>query len=452
LSKVIAVADSDSYVKWAAAMLAALPAAWPTRLVIVATVKQPSEGQLASALAGSGIAPADVVVLDFAEAVAWVAGEAPDAVLVATIGPLADVVTEAIVDASVVRPVILSGLPGIGLPARRKALLYRSQVDLLVLHSKREIARFTSLADENGLEQRFGLTTLPFVARPFSPRVDRGGAIVFAAQAIVPLAPRDRVLVLSWLVQLAERRPDVEVVIKVRAVAGERQTHDESDSYVDLLERCFSGAPANLVVRGGAMRDQLAGASALVTISSTAALEAIALGLPVLALDEFGVSAELINEVFAGSGLFGSADDLVNSRFGWADPGWMDRNYFHAASDDTWIADLVALVKLRRSGALPHRPRVVRGAGGTLRRAWDRRQALGRSDRSGIGALALVVGTPARWAVLAGRRLVRRPLRTGDVRSAAGHGGPVRWGDAPAPQRGVDTAPGHPAGDRLHQR
>ena len=59
------------------------------------------------------------------------------------------------------------------------------------------------------------------------------------------------------------------------------------------------------------------------------------------------------------------------------------------------------------TGLLSSTPRVVRGSGGVLRRAWDRKRALGSSDHSPLGYVALIVGTPARIAVLALHAIVR---------------------------------------------
>ena len=412
--RAIAIADSDSYIKWGAALLSQLPTEWSTELVVVRTVKAPSSSQLATALSGSGIEPASVTFRDVADAVIHVASERPDVVLMATIGPLADILTEAVVASASPRPVIVSGLPGIGLPARRKALLYRSQADLVVLHSTREIRRFSAIALANGLTQQFALASLPFLG---SAGATTGGTdVIFAAQAIVPPLREQRVRLLGWLAELAHADATRRVVIKVRAVGTEQQTHAETDGYADLLASEFPHAPANLVVEGGPMAAHLAAASALVTISSTAALEAIAVGVPVLAIDEFGVTPELINEVFTGSGLLGSAEQLITGDFRLAEPDWLADNYFHEKSANTWIDALGALVLANRVGMLPARSRVIRGPGGSLRRAWDRKRALGSHDRSLIGYLALAVGTPARGLVLVLRDLHRvtadpRPVR-----------------------------------------
>ena len=211
---------------------------------------------------------------------------------------------------------------------------------------------------------------------------------------------------LDLLIETAGRNPGHRVVLKVRALSGESQTHAEANSYPDLLAG-RSAVPVNLVVASGPMSDALDSAAALVTVSSTAAIEAIGRGVPVLAVDEFGVSARLINLVFEGSGLFGGADDLVALRFAHPLPQWLDDNYFHDAGDSDWTRVLDELLAARAAGRLAPR-RSLRGrAGGVLRRAWERKRAFGDEDTSRAGALALAVGLPVRRAALTAQRLRR---------------------------------------------
>ena len=404
--RVVAVADSDSYVKWAAAMLGRMPADWQVSLVIVTTPKRPSREQLASALSGTVIDADEVVTLPFERAMTHVASERADVVLVATIGPLADLVTEAVLERSDRAPVIVSGVPGIALPARRKALIYRSQAQLIVLHSQREVRQFAAIAAHNGLPHEFALATLPFLGERAGAG-DPLGDVIFAAQAIVPPSRQQRVAMLRSLVSFACRYPHIRVVVKVRALAGEGQTHEERYDYAALLREEFPTVPLNLAIEAGPMAGHLRGASALVTVSSTAAIEAVAMGIPVLVIDDFGVSADLINEVFTGSGLLGGTIDLLARDFRVPEQAWLNDNYFHDESQNTWIGAIEAMVAKNRAGLLSSTPRVVRGSGGVLRRAWDRKRALGSSDHSPLGYVALIVGTPARIAVLALHAIVR---------------------------------------------
>ena len=137
--KVLAIADSDSYIKWGASVLERMPPQWDRSLVVIATPAAPSDGQLASALAGTGFAPEAVPVLLLADLADRMAVDKPDVVLLSVRGPVVRVLIRSIMQSVERRPVIVSGLPGISIPATRKALYYRAQVDYFLLHSRREI-------------------------------------------------------------------------------------------------------------------------------------------------------------------------------------------------------------------------------------------------------------------------------------------------------------------------
>jgi putative glycosyltransferase DUF6716 len=399
--KFIAIADSDSYLKWAAAFLGALPDGTERELILIETPVLPSAAQREAALAVGGVAPERLFSLPLADLLGALRRESPDAVLIALRGPVAAVLIRMIAELPD-RPVIVTGLPGISIPATRKALAFRRQADLFVLHSRREIREFTAMSRVYGWTHRFALATLPFVERRTGPA---GTDLVFAAQALVPPTLDDRARVLRMLIAAAREDPSRRVVIKVRGLAGDRQTHDEVVGYPELLTS-IADPPANLVVSTAAMSIALNTAQGLMTVSSTAAIEAIARGIPVIALDVFGIGPQLINPVFEGSGLFGGADAVVRREFRHPAPAWLDDNYFHPAEDDDVAPQLEALVAARRHGVLPARE-PARKAGGRLRLAWDRKRAFGESDRTVSGAVALAVGTPARATVIAARRVKR---------------------------------------------
>jgi Putative glycosyltransferase (DUF6716) len=105
------------------------------------------------------------------------------------------------------------------------------------------------------------------------------------------------------------------------------------------------------------MHDALRTARGLVTVSSTAALEAIAMDRPILIISDFGVSAEMINLVFERSGCVGTLDDLRSGRLFRPDPGWLEANYFHRAEENDWLDRLMQLLAVRAAGKLPVRLR-----------------------------------------------------------------------------------------------
>ncbi|WP_246649894.1 DUF6716 putative glycosyltransferase [Nonomuraea coxensis] len=340
----LAVADSDSYLKWAACLLDDLPAGSSADLVVVRTPIAPSPEQIAAAVSGGG-RPAPPVLS--ARSVRRLAVRTrPDVILVACTGPVVDVLVADVLDGLRPRPVFVSGLPGISVPATEKAWIYRSGCDLFVVHSEREAAEFGEIARRLGGGGAVGLARLPFLRAGAAPA--GGDRVVFATQAKVPRGREQRERILAALAELAGRRPDLDVVVKLRALEDERQTHRERHHYQRLWREM--GEPGRLRFAAGPMHEQLAHAAGFVTVSSTAALEAIAVGVPSLVLTDFGVSAEMINLVFEGSGLLGTLDDLAGGRFRAASPAWCTANYFHPAERDDWAALLAGLVSAGPGG------------------------------------------------------------------------------------------------------
>ncbi|MEU8272157.1 DUF6716 putative glycosyltransferase [Sphaerisporangium sp. NPDC049002] len=393
------MADSDSYLKWAAGLLDQLPAGWTSTLAVVRTPIVPSPGQIAAAVNGTRFDTEEPPAVVPARGLRRLAERIrPDVVLVSCTGPVVDVLVSEVFDGLSPRPVFVSGLPGISIPATEKAWLYRGGCDLFVVHSGREVEEFARIGRELGAEGEMALARLPYLdhalARPTSadrlvfpsttgrpgpaPLTARavpseagetgpseagetvaeegGRRVVFATQAKVPKRREEREGILLALARLAEARPDLDVVVKLRALPTERQTHNERYHY----ERLWRGLVETGAVRdggvrfaAGAMREHLSEAAAFVTVSSTAALEAIAGRVPLLVLSDFGVSAEMINLVFEDSGCLGTLEELTRGEFRQPAAAWRDANYFHDPAVSDWVVKLAVLVERARAGGLP---------------------------------------------------------------------------------------------------
>lgn len=430
MTRLLVVADSDSYAKWGAALASRVPDGWASELVVLRTPVEPSARQLRAALAGSVFAPESVRSLGLDELVRRIEASRPDVVLLSLRGPLVRVVAP-LLGGGERRPVLVSGMPGLTIPAEPKAIVYREQVDLIVLHSRREVREFTANAGALGVPMAFGLSTLPFLPEPRASQGADDAAppseLVFAAQAKVPAEREERVRMLAALADAARRRPERRVVVKVRARRGEAQTHAEAFDYAELLEdaevrRSIGGVPPNLVVEDGPMGEQLRRAGLLVTVSSTAVLEAIASGVSAVAVDDFGVGPKLINTVFEGSGLFGGVDDVAAWAGRLPDRAWLADNYFHGRDADDWTDGLAGLLERRAAGPFPLPVRRHNLSGGALRRAFERKRMLGEFDRSALGAVSVLVAIPARWVV---RRLRRTAALPREARTRASAGSPA---------------------------
>ena len=392
---VIAVAESDSYLKWAVSLLGTLPRSARVDVAIACSPIRPSDSQRAAALAGTAFAGRDLDVLSPGALLRRVTRERPDAVLIACAGPSAHAYSDAL-SRSPHRPVLLAGIPGIALPARRRAWAYRGAIDLLVLHSHREVAEYDAVRVHLAKSARIGLATIPFLAAhpelPLAGEADpldvaeeetraptgaRGNRVIFATQGKVPVEKENRLALLLALDRLAAARPDLRVVVKTRGQKGEFHTHYEPHHYEDLWTSLVTSRQVRdrdaLEFAGGSMAEQLETAAALVTVSSTAVLEAMARNIPVLLVDEFGVDDKLLNQVFEGSGCLGGLKALETADFRHPAPRWLLDNYFHSTAENTWIPMLEDLVAQAAAGGL--RPisaglDPARGAGRRRRDRW----------------------------------------------------------------------------------
>jgi hypothetical protein len=356
--RVLAIADTDSYLKWSAATLEALPDSWESTQLLVQNPVMPSAAQIRAA------STRPVEVLTNAALVRRIRTWCPDVVLLACTGPVVAALTAQRVFWGRGRPVLVTGLPGISVPATLPAVTSRAACDLFLLHSKREVAEFAEVGAQSAPRLTFGLASLPFL--PFrtsgTPTEDRlGPHLVFAAQAKVPVVRADREQILLALADAGS------AVVKLRAWSEEQQTHQETWSYPEVMDDLVAqrrvAADAVKFV-AGSMQDALRTSRGFVTVSSTAALEAMAMNRPTLIISDFGVSAEMINLVFEESGCLGTLDDLRSSRLCHANLQWLEANYFHASEENNWLELLTQLLAVRAAGQLPPRPRFK----GSLRR------------------------------------------------------------------------------------
>ena len=360
--RVLAIADTDSYLKWSAATLEALPSSWQSTQLIIENPVMPSMAQIQAA------SSRHVEVPTSAEVIRRIRLERPDVVLLACTGPVVAALTVRRVFWSRTRPVLVTGLPGISVPATSRAVTSRAACDLFLLHSKREVAEFSEIGGERAPRLIFALAPLPFLpARTPEAVADapRGPNLVFAAQAKVPVERTHREQILLALADAGS------AVVKLRAWSEEQQTHNETWSYPrimdDLVAHRRVSADAVTFV-GGSMQEVLRNSRGFATVSSTAALEAMAMNRPTLIISDFGVSAEMINLVFEESGCLGTLDDLRSGRLCQAAPRWLEANYFHPAGENNWLELLNQLLEVRAAGQLAPLPRWRDSLRGRMRR------------------------------------------------------------------------------------
>lgn len=359
--RITAVADSDSYLKLACAQLDRLGPEWERRVVLVRSPLLPTALQLRSAVSGTFMEGRTPAILQTHRLAAEL--RETDVVFAAATGPVAQEVFYRMSRArgpragrGANRPALVSALPGVAYPATEKALRYRALGDAFITHSHAESRAFSELAESLDTDTRILLGRLPFLgspARPTSVTVPIR-RVVFAAQAKMPFERAERERVLLSLADTALGHPGLDVVVKLRAYAGEPQTHLERHPYDSLWRDLVdSGRVTDGSVRfaAGPMSTVLEPGTALATVSSTAVIEALDRGLPAVVLGDFGVSERLLNQVFAGSGLLGTLDDVAALDFRQPHREWLRDNYFH--TEHVGLGDLLAqLAERSRAGKL----------------------------------------------------------------------------------------------------
>lgn len=227
------------------------------------------------------------------------------------------------------RPAVVTGYVGVVYEKLADGLLLRHGADVVLANSRHDAERFRDVyagagADATGVVE----CALPFLGgAPYIPAGldERPFTVVFAVQPSVPDNRADRAYLLRRAVEHARLHPDREVLVKLRSKPGEHTTHIEELPYQKLAGRQPGGLPANCRLVQGNMGEVLDRTDLLVTVSSTAALEALHRRIPTAVLTDLGIREALGNHHFLGSGCLASWDELDAGRQPVADPAWCAR-------------------------------------------------------------------------------------------------------------------------------
>lgn len=240
------------------------------------------------------------------------------------------------------RPLLLTGYNGVVYEKHLEGLLWRVGYDVIAVNSRSDRARFTSeLADLGIRDQAVICTGLLHAQEPalaLEP-LPRGmiKSLVFATQAMVPLAKPERVYLLEKLKDYADTHPDRKVIIKPRSLPWERTFHQEELPYELLYQEIYgSHRPSNLLFAYGPLRTYLVPGTVLVTVSSTAVFEALALSAHGVVLSDLGIKESLGNHFFKDSGMLGTMDSILRDELPLPHRDWLAENGFH--TDDSLAA------------------------------------------------------------------------------------------------------------------
>uniref|UniRef100_UPI00140958FF DUF6716 putative glycosyltransferase n=1 Tax=Streptomyces sp. YIM 98790 TaxID=2689077 RepID=UPI00140958FF len=229
------------------------------------------------------------------------------------------------------RPVVVTGYVGVVYENAVDGAVLRVGADIVLANSAADAEMFRDIYAGVGADPKVVVeSALPFLGgKRYEPgaweREGRPFTVCFAVQPSVPATREERVSILHKAARHARLHPGREVLIKLRNRPGEGVTHPEAYSYEELFGQ-LADPPPNLRLLYGEMGQVLDRTDLLVTVSSTAAMEAIHRGIPTGILTDYGIREAHGNHFFVSSGLLTSWQELDEGRLPAVAPGWAEQN------------------------------------------------------------------------------------------------------------------------------
>lgn len=337
----IVIGAYDSQLKWAAAIRVALE----DRGFVCRTVVPTDIRHAVSAEQRESYAQAHLEWLSWDEIID--AGLSSDVVVMGLHGPLVtrfshDLYQRHLAGAERL-PITVSGWVGVIIEKITTGYLARSATDVVCVNSRSDLRTFEGAAHALHLStENLVLSGLPLLTSG-KPELQPGAAapraVLFADQPTVPVLRADRLYVYRRLIAYARRHPDRQVILKPRHRIGEDTYHQMQYHPEDLLSGVET--PPNFSIDYTSISDQLDHVDLLLTVSSTAALEAVGAGVRVAFVADLGVREQMGNHIFLDSGLLRTFDEIENDDLGDPDAEWVD-DYF-VFNDGIGPAERIAL-------------------------------------------------------------------------------------------------------------
>lgn len=214
------------------------------------------------------------------------------------------------------RPLLISAYPGILYRHQLEGMMDRSGVDLLCLNGDSDADLYQRACRALNLDSSNAVVTgLPILwdLEPHTQKSD-SKTIVFFEQPSVPDNPIQRKYICRRLADLAKAWPGHPVIFKPRTSRVEatlHRHHGEMSSRVEKLSRRVS----NLQISYKPTLSLLKRCGCAITVSSTAAMEAMALGVSTRIVTDLGLNETLGNHYFIDSGALASFDEIQNDPF-----------------------------------------------------------------------------------------------------------------------------------------
>ena len=241
------------------------------------------------------------------------------------------------------RPRLISAYPGILFRFALEGMLDRSGADLLCLNSQQDLAAYQKGCHALGLDSSNAVVTGLPILWGIHPRneVPENPSIVFFEQPSIPVHPLQRRFLCEQLRDLAAAWPDHPVIFKPRTSSIEstlHRRHGEMASVIDTISR----QQQNLKLSFKPATQLLRKCGCAITVSSTAALESMAMGISTRIVGDLGVTETLGNHFFAESGAIATFAAIRNNPFQVLhQDSWLKAQGWISDGDDRFIQALL---------------------------------------------------------------------------------------------------------------
>jgi hypothetical protein len=350
----ILVAAFDSQLKWAATIRQVLESrGFDCQVIVPSDIRHAiSDNQLAD-YGGSSVA-----YMPWTELMS--ASLKVDVVVLAVQGPQVQRFCHDLFDAveftGATPPVTVSGWVGVIIENITAGYLARYTTDIVAVNSRTDLATFEAVARSLKLPtDNLLLCGLPLLSGKHreTPLDAPIKSVMFADQPTVPQTREDRLYVYQRLMAYAQAHPDRQVVLKPRHRIGEDTFHRMKFHPEALLAN--SRKPSNFTIDYTSVAERLADLDLMLTISSTAALEAIGAGVRAAFIADLDVREQLGNHIFLDSGLLRTFDQLERDDIGVPAKAWIEDYFFdtHGVAPTEQIADRALELTRRPDGSRP---------------------------------------------------------------------------------------------------
>jgi hypothetical protein len=229
-------------------------------------------------------------------------------------------------------PVTITGWVGVIIEKIVAGYLERYPTDIVAVNSRSDLATFEKVAHSLQLPtDNLLLSGLPLLSGEYreAPVDAPIKTVMFADQPTVPQTREDRLYLYHRLLAYARTHPERDVVLKPRHRIGEDTFHRMKFHPEALL----SGVrrPPNFSIDYTPISDRLGNLDLMLTVSSTAALEAAGSGVRTAFIADLDVREQLGNHIFLDSGLLRTFDQLEEDDIGVPAGSWIEDYFFDTA-------------------------------------------------------------------------------------------------------------------------